>query len=67
MVLTLPDGGIAIESAELPQLPLSKTLLLNDEKRSMLAKPATQWLEKTIPVDTIVLDSRSLDIVVEEK
>jgi hypothetical protein len=67
MVLTLPDGGIAIESAELPELPLSKTLLLNDEKRSMLTKPTMQWLEKTIPVDSIVLDSRSLDIVVEEK
>jgi hypothetical protein len=66
MVLILPDGGIAIESAELPQLPLSKTLLLNDQKRSMMTKPATQWLEKIIPVDTIVLDSRSLDIVVEE-
>ena len=67
IVLTLPDGGIAIETAELPELPLSKTLLLNDEKRSMLTKPATQWLEKTIPVDTIVLDSRSLDITVEKQ
>ena len=67
MVLILPDSGIAIETSELPELPLSKTLLLNDEKRSILTKPATQWLEKTIPVDTIVLDSRSLDIVVEEK
>ena len=67
ILLALPDGGIAIESAELPELPLSKTLLLNDEKRSILTKPATQWLEKTIPVDTIVLDSRSLDIVVEKQ
>jgi hypothetical protein len=67
MVLTLPPSGIAIETAQLPQLPLSKTLLLNDEKRSMLTKPAAQWLEETIPVDTIVLDSRSLDIVVEKQ
>jgi hypothetical protein len=67
MVLNLPPGGITIETAQLPELPLSKTLLLNDEKRSMITKPAAQWLEKTIPVDTIVLDSRSLDIVVEEQ
>jgi hypothetical protein len=67
LVLTLPAGGIAIETAQLPQLPLSKTLLLNSEKRSTLTKPAAQWLEETIPVDTIVLDSRSLDITVEEK
>jgi hypothetical protein len=66
IILTLPDGGIAIETAELPQLPLSKTLLLNSEKRSTATKPAAQWLEKTIPVDTIVIDSRSLDITVEE-
>lgn len=64
--LTLPEGGITIETAELPQLPLSKTLLLNNEKRSIPAKPAAQWLETTIPVDTIVIDSRSLDIVVEK-
>ncbi len=67
LVLTLPAGGIAIETAQLPQLPLSKTLLLNNEKRSMITKPAAQWLEETIPIDTIVLDSKSLDITVEEK
>jgi hypothetical protein len=66
LILTLPAGGIAIETAELPQLPLSKTVLLNNEKRSMVTKSAAQWLEETIPVDTIVIDSRSLDITVEE-
>ena len=66
LVLTLPAGGIAIETAQMPELPLSKTLLLNDEKRSMTTKPAAQWLEETIPVDTIVLDSKSIDITVQE-
>jgi hypothetical protein len=66
LVLALPPGGIAIETAQLPELPLSKTLLLNDEKRSMVTKPAAQWLEETIPTDTVVLDSRSLDITVQE-
>ncbi len=66
MVLVLPTDGITIENAQLPELPLSKTLLLNDKKRSMTIKPAAQWLEKTIPVDTIVIDSRTLNIVVEE-
>ncbi len=67
LVLVLPPGGITIETAELPQLPLSKTLLLNDDKRSTPAKPAAQWLEETIPLDTIVIDGRSLDIVVEKQ
>ncbi len=66
LLLTLPAGGIAIETAQLPELPLSKTLLLNDEKRTMLAKPAAQWLEEIIPVDTIVLDSKSIDITIQE-
>lgn len=66
LVLVLPPGGIAIETSQLPQLPLSKTLLLNDDKRSMTAKPAAQWLEETIPVDTIVVDSKSIDITVKE-
>jgi hypothetical protein len=66
LILTLPAGGIAIETAELPQLPLSKAVLLNSEKRSMITKSTAQWLEETIPVDTIIIDSRSLDITVEE-
>ena len=66
LILILPPGGIAIETAQLPQLPLSKSLLLNDEKRSIPAKPVAQWLEETIPVDTIVIDSRTIDIVVEK-
>ncbi len=67
LILILPPGGIAIETAQLPQLPLSKTMLLNNEKRSIVAKPAGQWLEKTIPLDTIVIDNRTIDIVVEKQ
>jgi hypothetical protein len=66
IVLVLPADGVAIETASLPELPLSKTMLLDDKKRSITTQPAAQWLEKTIPVDTIVIDSRTLDIEVEE-
>lgn len=67
LVLILPPGGISIESAQLPQLPLSKTILLNSEKRSIDTKPAGQWLEKTIPLDTIVIDSKLIEITVEKQ
>ncbi len=66
ITLTLPAGGITIEKSELPQLPLTKTLLLNDEKRSAAAAPAQEWLGKTIEVDSIVLDSKSFKITVEK-
>ncbi|MFA6176881.1 MAG: hypothetical protein WC765_09925 [Phycisphaerae bacterium] len=65
MVLTLPPGGIALENAELPELPLSKAMLLNSDKRSMPTMPAVKWLEEKIPVDSIVIDSRMLEITVE--
>jgi hypothetical protein len=67
ITLTLPAGGITIEKSELPQLPMTKTMLLNNEKRSMSAQPASEWLGQTIPVDTIVLDSRSFTITVEKQ
>jgi hypothetical protein len=66
IVLTLPSGGIALENAELPELPLSKAMLLNSNKRSMPTMPAVKWLEEKIAVDSIVIDSRMIDITVEE-
>ncbi|PKL47623.1 MAG: hypothetical protein CVV39_05490 [Planctomycetes bacterium HGW-Planctomycetes-1] len=66
ITLTLPAGGITIEKSELPQLPLTKAMLLDSEKRSASALPAQEWLGKTIEVDSIVLDSRSFTITVEK-
>jgi hypothetical protein len=67
ITLTLPAGGITIDKSELPQLPLTKTLLLNNDKRSSSAQPASDWLQQTIPVGSVVLDSRSFTITVEKK
>lgn len=62
----LPPGGIALENAELPELPLSKAMLLSSDKRSMPTMPAIKWLEEKIAVDSIVIDSRMLEITVEK-
>jgi hypothetical protein len=67
ITLTLPAGGTTLEKSELPQLPMTKTLLLNNEKRSTSAQPAPEWLGQTIPVDTIVLDSKTFTITVEKQ
>jgi hypothetical protein len=67
ITLTLPAGGITIDKSELPRLPLTKTLLLNNDKRSTSAQPTSDWLQQTIPVGSDVLDSRSFTITVEKK
>jgi len=67
ITMTLPAGGIVLENSELPQLPLTKTLLLNNSKRSTPSQPAPEWLSRTIPIDTVVLDSRNFTITVEKK
>jgi len=67
IVMALPAGGTTLEKSELPQLPMTKTLLLKNEKRSTSAQPAPEWLSRTIPVDAIVLEGRSFKITVEKK
>jgi hypothetical protein len=64
-ILALPPDGIALENAELPKLPASKAMLLNSNKRSMPTMPTAKWLEEQIPVDSIIIDSRTIDITVE--
>jgi len=67
LVLALPPSGIAIESAVLVDLPVSKTLLLTDKKRTSRTMPVFKHIEKTIPVGTIVLDKKSVSITVKSQ
>ncbi|MFA5291544.1 MAG: SpoIVB peptidase S55 domain-containing protein [Phycisphaerae bacterium] len=67
LVMALPAGGTTLDKSELPQLPMTKTLLLKNDKRSTSSQPAPEWLSRIIPVDTIVLDARSFTITVEKK
>ena len=66
-VLLLPPSGIAIERAELADLPKSKEVLLTDNKRSLVIGPVAKWLEKNISVGTIVVDKKITEITLEKK
>lgn len=66
VTLTLPPSGIAIEKSQLPHLPVTKSLLLKNDKRAMSIQPDSNWIEKIIPVDTVVLDSKNITITVEK-
>jgi len=65
-LLVLPSSGVAVERAELPDLPATKILVLGDAKRTLRAQPYSHWLEKAIRVGTVVNDKKIMHITVEE-
>jgi len=65
-LLALPPGGVIIEKAELPDLPATKVLLLQDTKRVLRIRPYSHWLERNLQTGTIVIDKRVLQITVEK-
>lgn len=65
-VLVLPAGGVAIEKAQLPDLPATKALVLADTKRTLKTQPYPKWVEKNIDIGTVSIDSKTLQITVEK-
>lgn len=65
-VLLLPPGGITVENAELPDLPATKALILQDEKRALTARPYQRWVEKVFSTDAVVIDKKVMEVTVEE-
>ena len=65
-LLVLPPGGIAVERAELPDLPATKTLVLQDATRALKIQPYPRWLEKSLRTGTVVTDKKTMRITVEK-
>lgn len=65
-ILALPPGGIAIEKAELPDLPATKMLILQNPKRTLRIQPYPHWLEKSFDCGTVVIDRKIIRITVEK-
>ncbi|OHB82703.1 MAG: hypothetical protein A2Z38_10825 [Planctomycetes bacterium RBG_19FT_COMBO_48_8] len=65
-LLALPPGGVIIEKAELPDLPATKALLLQDTKRVLRVRPYSHWLERRLETGTVLIDKRVLQITVEK-
>jgi hypothetical protein len=65
-LLTLPSGGVIIENSELPDLPATKTLLLQDSKRALRIRPYSHWLERNLQTGSVVIDKKTLQITVEK-
>ena len=64
-LLALPPRGVVVENAELPDLPATKALVLQDSKRALRVLPYFHWLERSVKTDTIVIDKSVLPITVE--
>lgn len=65
--LVLPPRGITLEKAELPDLPGTKAVILQNEGRTLRAQPRARWVEKTVETGTVIADRQIVTIVVEEK
>jgi hypothetical protein len=65
-LLVLPPAGVAVESAELPDLPATKALLLQDVKRTLRSQPHPHWLEESLATGTVIIDEKVMQITVEE-
>ncbi|MHC4790551.1 MAG: SpoIVB peptidase S55 domain-containing protein [Planctomycetota bacterium] len=66
-LLILPPGGVTVEKAELPDLPATKALVLQDSKRPLSTQPYPHWLEETADTGTIIIDQKVMRITVERE
>lgn len=65
-ILVLPSAGVAVEKAELPDLPATKALVFQDAKRTLKSRPFRHWIEKNLQIGSVVLDRKVMHITVEK-
>jgi len=65
-ILVLPPSGIAVERAELPDLPATKSLVLGHPKRDLTIQPYPHWVEKSVRTETVVMDGKRMQVTVIE-
>lgn len=66
-LLSLPPGGVALEQAELPDLPGTKVLVLRNTKRALKIQPYQHWIEQSLETGTVVIDKKVMKITVEKQ
>ena len=66
-ILVLPPRGLSVELAELPDLPATKAMVMQDGKRTLEIRPYSRWLEKSFRTGTVVMDKKVVQITVEKQ
>ncbi|MFZ2146998.1 MAG: SpoIVB peptidase S55 domain-containing protein [Sedimentisphaerales bacterium] len=65
-VLALPPGGVTLEQAELPDLPGTRALVLQNAQRALKIQPYPHWIERSLETGTVVIDKKVMKITVEK-
>jgi hypothetical protein len=65
-VLPVPATGLTFRRHELPDLPPTRMLLLQDAKRLEPIEPYKNWVENSVELDKIVSGSAQIEITVEQ-
>jgi len=65
-VLVLPAGGVALEQAELPELPATKAMVLGDARRANTMQAFPGWIDKSVRTSTIITDKKIMNVTVEQ-
>ena len=65
-VLVLPAGGVALEQAELPELPATKAMVLGDSRRANTMQVFPGWIDKNVQTPTIIVDKKVMNVTVEQ-
>jgi hypothetical protein len=65
-LLVLPPSGVTVEKSELPDLPDTKAMVLQDTKRALKIQPYQHWIEKSIKTGTVIEGRKAVKITVEQ-
>jgi hypothetical protein len=65
-IFVLPAGGIALESAELPDLPATKALVLGDASRAVTMQVYPGWIDKSVRTGSVIIDRKIMNVTVEQ-
>ena len=65
-VFVMDSSGVAVEQTQLADLPGTKAMVLFDPKRTLEASAYYHWQEKQFEISTLVIDEKTLSIIVEK-
>jgi hypothetical protein len=65
-ILVLPTGGVALEQAELPELPATKAMVFGDAKRAITMQAFPGWIDKPVRTSAVIIDKKIMNITVEQ-
>ncbi len=60
----LAQSGISLEKAELPDLPLTKAMVLTDATRTLEAQPYQHWIEQSVRTPQVIGGEQKIQIEV---